>query len=490
MQKSLLFVLILLSAITTDSFSQVKTRTYFSVSDNKEFVSKRKPEKDYTIVIPLEFEQKKNKAAKDEVTANYVYKIAMPVQVDLDILKEAEIVKSKDTIQYLIKLKAPTVYSLSLHFSDFFLSENAKMFIYTDKEVTGPITQKQNNPDNFWATIPYKGEEITIEINVPKAEANKSRLIVSKVFLGYADISGEYFGSPGSSAACNRNVACPEGAGWDNERRSVATINLGGGSLATGVLIMNACGTNIPYLLTADHILGTNSTVGQYVFQFQYWSTDCATNTGYHDNIQYNGSQLRARHAESDFALLELNQIPNPNLEIFYAGWSRSSQPATSATGIHHPKGDLMKISRDINPVIPVSFFGGAADHWRAIFDQGIVQPGSSGSPLFDQNHRIVGQLSGDQNNACPTTNNPCFCTQTPIGEYGRFDFAWTGGGTNATRLSNWLDPGNTGAFTTNTTNISNLSTLITSFSIASYFGQDCSSVQMTASVPSNIAIT
>ena len=37
------------------------------------------------------------------------------------------------------------------------------------------------------------------------------------------------------------------------------------------------------------------------------------------------------------------------------------------------------------------------------------------------------------------------------------FDISWTGGGTNSTRLSNWLDPNNSGATTTNTTNISSL---------------------------------
>jgi hypothetical protein len=35
---------------------------------------------------------------------------------------------------------------------------------------------------------------------------------------------------------------------------------------------------------------------------------------------------------------------------------------------------------------------------------------------------------------------------------FGRFDKSWTGGGTNDTRLSNWLDPTGAGATTTNTT--------------------------------------
>jgi lysyl endopeptidase len=121
---------------------------------------------------------------------------------------------------------------------------------------------------------------------------------------------------------------------------------------------------------------------------------------------------LRASEANADFALLELNQTPDPSLGIFYAGWTRSGQPASSVTAIHHPKGDLMKISIDVNPVIAVSFFGGGPDYWRATFDQGIVQPGSSGSPLFDPNHRIVGQLSGYQNDICNINDNPCYCTE------------------------------------------------------------------------------
>ncbi|HTN08575.1 T9SS type A sorting domain-containing protein [Agriterribacter sp.] len=47
----------------------------------------------------------------------------------------------------------------------------------------------------------------------------------------------------------------------------------------------------------------------------------------------------------------------------------------------------------------------------------------------------------------CSTPNSPDW--------YGSFDISWAGGGTNATRLSNWLDPNNTGALTTNTTNVS-----------------------------------
>ncbi|MCY7357267.1 MAG: hypothetical protein LH609_07300 [Rudanella sp.] len=73
----------------------------------------------------------------------------------------------------------------------------------------------------------------------------------------------------------------------------------------------------------------------------------------------------------------------------------------------------------------------------------GVTDPGSSGSPLFDGNRRIVGQLQG----------GPSFCGATGTGlrdYYGRFFTSWTGGGTNTSRLSNWLDSDNSSGTTTN----------------------------------------
>jgi len=63
---------------------------------------------------------------------------------------------------------------------------------------------------------------------------------------------------------------------------------------------------------------------------------------------------------------------------------------------------------------------------------------GSSGSGLWDQNKRLVGQLHGGS----------AACGNTLSDYYGRLSVSWTGGGTNATRLSNWLDPTGTGATT------------------------------------------
>jgi V8-like Glu-specific endopeptidase len=75
--------------------------------------------------------------------------------------------------------------------------------------------------------------------------------------------------------------------------------------------------------------------------------------------------------------------------------------------------------------------------HWVVVFDNGTAEGGSSGSPLFNTNKRVIGQLHGGYSGCAPIEK-----------DYGRFDKSWTGGGTNDTQLKYWLDPLNTNPMT------------------------------------------
>ena len=148
---------------------------------------------------------------------------------------------------------------------------------------------------------------------------------------------------------------------------------------------------------------------------------------------------MRAKNAGSDFCLLELNSVPPASYNVQYSGWDASdANTVSSVVGIHHPSGDLKKISFENDPVTQGNW-GGAQTWDVAQWDDGITEPGSSGSPLFDQNHRIIGQLYGG-NSACSGN------VENGQGDsYGRFGVSWDAGATAATRLKEWLDPGNTG---------------------------------------------
>ena len=384
-------------------------------------------------------------------------------------------VESEDRTLMFYQFTSKNAFSINLIFVKFILAPNASLLIYnTDRSmVYGPI-DKGNNPDNgvFWSDL-VKGESIILQLTIIGEDTKETQIHIDKVIHGYRNT----FAGFGQSADCNRDIACPEGNDWRNEGNAVAMLLLDDGSrFCTGSLLNNVCQDLTPNFLTAFHCLDLNQNgaladaernqVNNWVFRFLYESPSCG---GGDDAVfqSINGSIFRAAFQPTDFALLLLNNRPTG--DVTYAGWSRANVAATSAVAIHHPAGDVKKISIDNNPLTNIGVtttwvrdgFGNPLvqsppnTHWNTVFDSpavGIdpstVQPGSSGSPIFNQNHQVVGQLHGDYLN---TNNDYC---DNRRGQYGRFDVSWAGGGTNATRLSNWLDPNNTGAMTTNTVDI------------------------------------
>jgi len=102
-----------------------------------------------------------------------------------------------------------------------------------------------------------------------------------------------------------------------------------------------------------------------------------------------------------------------------------------------------MKISRDNDvPIKMDAPFNGNSQVslWKIEnWEMGVTESGSSGAALFDQNGRIVGQLAGGASQ----------CDNAMADYFGRFDVSWDYGDSAETRLSDWLDPYNTGVMIT-----------------------------------------
>jgi lysyl endopeptidase len=465
MKKILFRIIGLLLIIANNSNAQVST----NFNNDNTISSKGRFNRNYAAAIDFIIEAKnidsllkKEKQEIEQSNELKPFKLATPTNVNLDIPKQIAWTYDNEFAYGKFTIKLLGALSSSITFDKFYLPKNTELFVYNENGsmITGPVTEKENNKNGIWGSWVYQGDILTIEIRTPITSINELQLHSDNIAYGYKQVYKSIkVGGFGTSGPCNINVICPLGNGWEAERNSVSTIlSATGGEFCTGSLIMNTCGTNTPYYLTANHCFNPNPDVTGWRFAFQAWSTTCP-NPGVNTNgVMYNGATLRARNAATDFCLVELNNTPPANSGLHYAGWNRSSTPAQNATGIHHPSGDLMKISRANNPVSIGSFAGTTNQHWRSDWSvqnngagqnvTAITEPGSSGSPLFDQNRRIIGQLHG----------GPSLCTSTQQWDfYGRFDLSWTGGGTNDTRLSNWLDPTNTNATTTNTTNVASL---------------------------------
>ncbi len=344
------------------------------------------------------------------------------------------------------RLHVKSEYALSIYtiFNNFYLPEGAKLFVYNPSKSTifGAFTSMNNREDRKFAIAPFPDKEIIFEYYEPKAVAGQGVLEISKLIHGYKDIFG-YTTDAIESLPCNININCPIGAPWVEHKRSVTRITFvqGGNSfLCSGSMINNTTGNRAQYYLTAEHCAPDDH--ASMVFYFNYESPTCNGTNG-PLNQTVSGAQLKASNFDTDFRLVQIQSPIPSSYNIFYSGWDRSGTQPTTETAIHHPAGDIKKISIDINPAVTSSGFGGrlTSGFWQVTWDQGMTEGGSSGCPLYDQNKRIVGQNLGGVAAQC---ENP----QAVQKVFGKFSESWSHGGTSTNQLKDWLDPTSTGATT------------------------------------------
>ncbi len=365
----------------------------------------------------------------------------------------------------------PDALGLVLLFDSFHLPPGAKFFAYTPDQhrIYGAYTVQSCVPSGKFTIGVVPGATARLELYEPAAVKNQSVVHLNRVDYAY-DRAALAEGDPaaasdfGESLPCNVNVNCTQGANWQQEKKGVARIlmvfngnGLGqnaGSAWCTGTLVANTGGTGDPYFLTAHHcqILLTAPDFEQWKFDFHYESADCNNPATEPVGKSVLGCESIAFRAETDFLLLKLNPIPTA-YGVYFNGWDRNTSPnVNSTTFIHHPFGDIKKITVDNQPAVVFSQtlnwgaqFGisPANSHWKTIPDVGIFQPGSSGCPLFNPDKRVVGQLHGGSWNQM----NQCLDN---VAYFGRFDLSWNQGAAPNTRLKEWLDPGNTGALTQN----------------------------------------
>lgn len=301
-----------------------------------------------------------------------------------------------------VAIHCPEAYSINFEFHEYVVPAGASVFVYNDlDEVLGSFTAESNPGHTELGVTQLSGDRITIEYVEPLAVRGQGRLRVGQVTHAYRDIMGLSKGL-GTSGSCNNNVICPEGDPWRAQIRSVAMITVGGSGLCTGQLINNCANDGIPYFLTANHCLGGNNT---WVFRFNWNSPTCATTTNGPTNQTVSGSTLKTSSGGSDVALLQLNTTPPASYNVFYTGWDKSGVAPTASTCIHHPDGDIKKISFDNNAASMANFSGAAC--WRILnWEDGTTEPGSSGAGLWNQNGLLIGQLFGGQASCSNNVND------------------------------------------------------------------------------------
>jgi lysyl endopeptidase len=346
------------------------------------------------------------------------------------------------------EIDCPGALSINLLYDKFYIPEGGKFFIYSadKKQTLGAFTKRNNKGDKAFpeafATSLIMNDKIILEYFEPNNSSESPIISIAQVVQGYRYITPFNFGD--SNGSCEININCTLGQNWQDEKTSVALIVVGGTRWCTGSLINNTSGDGTPYLLTANHCLDgldaiSNPNASTWSFLWNYESPTCQNGTDF-TPPSTSGATVIANNSTSDFALLKLAENPfdlSPSLCLYYNGWDRTATAASSSTCIHHPEGDIKKISVSNTSATTSN------NTWQVIFNQGIVEPGSSGSPLFNQNSRVVGQLLG------ASTNDPISC-QNPDGPtyFGKFFISWDNSTDSRRQLKHWLDPLGTTPYT------------------------------------------
>jgi len=256
----------------------------------------------------------------------------------------------------------------------------------------------------------------------------------------------------GRSGLCNHNAVCPIADAWRDQIRSAGALATQSVSrFCSGAAINNARQDGKQLFLTAAHC---GTTPGSWLIVFRYQTFTCPRGGDRFLNYTVSGLRTVARHATTDFHLLEVVEDIGADYQVYLAGFNGVDTPSPNSVGIHHPSGDVKKWSYSGVPITHGSWTGGNPNtHWRVQpWWNGTTEPGSSGSPLFNNNKQIIGQLHGGSA-AC---NN-----MAGYDVYGKVSRSWDIGTTAPTRLRDHLDPENTGTRSIDGRNLSELKKVV-----------------------------
>lgn len=350
-----------------------------------------------------------------------------------------------------LAIKSKYAQGMTILYDNFFMPQGAAFYIYNEdrSEILGGFTDINNKSYHSFSTGILPGEVSYLEYYEPAAVKGQGIISIEKVGHAYRFVDQFYRGSD----PCQVDVNCSEGTNWQDEKRGVVrlvTVDGGFQGLCTGSLVNNTALNCKNYVLTALHCGegSSNSDFNQYIFYFNYERSGCGSGSA-PGNQSVSGCSERANSNDgggssgSDFLLVEINSSIPSSYNPYYNGWNANTSGSSSGVGIHHPSGDVKKIST-YTQTLTTTGWGISGTHWRVFWaatanGHGVTEGGSSGSPLFDNQGRIVGTLTGG-GSYCADVPNPS------SDAYGKVSYHWTSN--PGDDLKDFLDPTNSGALT------------------------------------------
>lgn len=371
--------------------------------------------------------------------------------------------------QWQLRVKSEGAEALSFLFETFKLYGGSTLTI---RDLSGKLVHKPMSASDVEdhgrqnAALCF-GDDLVITLHEPNG-VMASEIWMDRVMYNYRSTGNPNAEKINESETCEVNVNCtPVGDAWQDEKRGVARIYVvesGSAGWCTGSLVNNTAQDCKPYFLTALHcgVSTSAANMTQWKFYFRYESPNCTnpSTAGTLDDYFITGCVRKADSGDgggdsgSDFLLVQLGSAANEaatitslksaNFNAYWNGWNANTTATAGGVGIHHPAGDIKKISTFTGNTVSSGWNGnGLQSHWRLSWTSnsngwGVTEGGSSGSPLFNNSQGyIVGTLTGGSS-YCTAQSSPDY--------YGKMSYHWTSNGTTTNRqLKPWLDPTNSG---------------------------------------------
>jgi lysyl endopeptidase len=369
------------------------------------------------------------------------FQFAIPYKVSLNPGNSGNIIHNGNESVWIMAVTSKGAKSMNIILEPFDVPEGAYIYVYDadKKTVRGAFTNESAGDSGVLPVLPVPGDKIIVECHFPGKNIPSGAIGISQVshdfagFFGLVDEKDEFFGA---SAGCEVDIACSSNEKHLLASRSVCRILINGSTLCTGTLINNTGPVLKAYILTANHCINTAYQANHSVFIFNYKSPWC-NGPDHRISHSISGASLRAKNSSVDFSLMELSSFPPLFFEPYLAGWDIGSQAPENTFVIHHPEGDIMKLSIDNNPPVTASYPDASYGYlfsgfWKILkWDSGTTESGSSGSALIDQDNRIRGTLTGGEAD-CVNPVNDYFAKIS-----GMFSIS----SAPSENLKTWLDP-------------------------------------------------
>ena len=287
----------------------------------------------------------------------YACATVVPIAIRFDQFVLSDVLANGDKI-YQYRIQSDGALGLRVQFDKIRLSSGSKLWLYNpDKtEFVGPYTSLDVQNQKLMSSIVHGNSAVIMFLEPRNVETDPFEITeIRHFFRGLKSSSGFR-----TSQSCMLNVRCSEGDNHALEKDAVCRILISsnsGDGWCTGTLMNNTLENASPIVLTANHCSETSTfaNLANWEFHFFYEGATCSTPFSEPDFYRFRSCDFLAATDEdygsgsSDFLLLRLKgslpDVRSTGFEFTFMGWDRSGSAPSSGVSIHHPDGDIKKVS-------------------------------------------------------------------------------------------------------------------------------------------------